>query len=352
MEKNSIVNEDPTFQNLVRNAKRKSLKRTILISISVIVCAALLLYALIWNGQYFMYKEMDKQSTLNHIESIFTGANIQGNSTSYDNYFLAGSTKSPLYKNVNGNEVDWGIQEHFYTILGTKALVNNNHASNGYRNNQRVLKFYPYTEPKIEDDLNYLKTLPPFYSVEVGLSFTKDLTLEEMVPQFPTAQWAWIIENGLLESIEEQKEEARKWDEQLAEQQKETSVDFSKMPKTNYGLVNGDSAYGFQIRHSPVLTNAPFQSAEDFLFQVDMYAHNEKEVLEIMEARGDDITGLNLGHHEKMYEAELLKATIGDADAQSLKVGGIVLTGTLEEVLPYLENDLVHYVSAGVILPY
>lgn len=29
-----------------------------------------------------------------------------------------------------------------------------------------------------------------------------------MIKQFPTAQWAWIIQNGLLESIEEEKEHA------------------------------------------------------------------------------------------------------------------------------------------------
>ncbi|MFJ7951711.1 sigma factor regulator N-terminal domain-containing protein [Lysinibacillus sp. NPDC096418] len=356
MEKNSIFNEDPTFQNLVRTAKRKSLKRIILISFSVTVSIALLVYAFIALGQYFMYKEMDKQSTLNYLESTFTGANLQVNSTSYDHFFLAGNTKSPIYKNVNGHEVNWGIREHFYTILGTKAPVNNSHSSNGYRNNQRVLKFYPYTESKIEDDLDYLKTLPPFYSVEVGLSFTKELTIDEMASKFPTAQWAWILQNGLLESIDEQKKEARKWEKQLAEQQQETNVDLSKMPKMNYGLVSGDSAYGFQILNNPVITNEPFHSAESFLDQVDMYAHDEKEALNIlrkkMETRDKDTTGLNIRNHEKMYEAELLKATIGDVDGHSLKVGGVVLTGTLEEVLPYLENDIVHYVSAGVILPY
>lgn len=356
MEKNSIFNEDATFQHLVKNAKRKSVKRMILISIAVIISVAILVYALICLGQYFMYKEMDKQTTQDHLVTTFVGANIEGNSSGYDHFFLAGNTKSPAYKNVNGHQINWLVSEHFYTILGTKARVDNNHGGNGYRNNQRILQFYPYSEPKIEDDLGYLKTLPPFYSVEVGLSFTKELTLEEMAPKFPTAQWAWIIDNGLLESIEEQKEAARKWEEQLTEQQQETGFDYSKMPKTNYGLVNGDSAYGFQIHHSPAVNNEPFYSAEYFLEQLDMYAHDEKEALNIlrekMKARGEDVTGLNLDDHEKMYEAERLKETIGDADAHSLKVSGIVLTGTLEEVLPYLENDLVHYVSAGVILPY
>ncbi|WP_369436025.1 sigma factor regulator N-terminal domain-containing protein [Lysinibacillus fusiformis] len=359
MEKSSIFNEDQAFQNLVKNAKRKSFKRIVFITISVIISVVLLLWGLIATGQYFMYKEMDKQTTQNYLVNTFTGANIQGNGSNYDHFFLAGTTKSHMYKDVNGHQVSWLTREHFYTILGTKAAVYTDsvfHNSNNtiYRNNQRVIQFYPYTQPKIEDDLAYLKSLPPYYSVEVAISFNKKLTLKEMAPQFPTAQWTWIIENGLLESIEERKKSEEEW----TESQKEASVDFPEMPTTNFGLVNGDNAYGFQIIDSPAYSDNPFQSAEQFLDQIDMYAYDEKEALaflkEKMVERGEDASGLALHGHEKLHEAEVLKNTIGigDVEVNSLKVSGVVLTGTIEEVLPYLENDIVHYVSAGVILPY
>ncbi len=68
--------------------------------------------------------------------------------------------------------------------------------------------------------------------------------------------------------------------------------------------------------------------------------------------RGEDATGLSFPYHEKVYEAEILNKTIGNADARSLKVSGAVLTGTLESILPYLENNVVHHISVGVILPY
>ncbi|MGE7090456.1 sigma factor regulator N-terminal domain-containing protein [Lysinibacillus sp. NPDC048646] len=357
MEKTIIFNEDQAFQNLVKNAKRKSLKRIVFITISVIICFILLLWGLIATGQYFMYKEMDEQTTQNYLVNTFTGANIQGNGSNYDHFFLAGTTKSHMYKDVNGHQVSWLTREHFYTILGTKAAIYTdntfqNSENTIYRNNQRVIQFYPYTQPKIEDDSAYLKSLPSYYSVEVALSFNKKLTLEEMAPLFPTAQWAWIIENGLLESIDEQE----KAEKELAESQKQAGIDVPEMPSTNYGLVNGDNAYGFEIIDSPAYSNNSFQSAEQFIDQIDMYAYDEKEALAILKEkmveRGEDTSGLAFHGHEKLDEAEVLKNTIGDGDVKSLKVSGVVLTGTIEEVLPYLENDIVHYVSAGVILPY
>jgi len=340
MEKISIINSDESFQHLVKSAKRKSVKRIIIVSISVFISIVLILWGLIAMGQYIMYKEMDKQSTQNYTNSLFTGANIQTNSTNYDHFFLAGTTKSNQIKDINGHQIKWGTIEHFYTILGTKAYVENNSYINGYNNNYRVFQFYPYTEPKIENDLAYLKTLPPFYNVEVAVSFTQEVTFEEMIKQFPTAQWAWIIQSGLFESIEEEKEQAEKMKKKLP-----TFI------TKNYGLVNGDSAYGFQI-----LKDQPFQSAQNFLDEVATYGNDKQEALAILkeriEERGEDATGLNFPYHEKVYDAEILKNTIGNADEHSLKVSGAVLTGTLESILPYLENDVVHHISVGVILPY
>jgi len=342
MEKISIINSDESFQHLVKSAKRKSVKRIIIVSISVFISIVLILWGLIAMGQYIMYKEMDKQSTQNYTNSLFTGANIQTNSTNYDHFFLAGTTKSNQIKDINGHQIKWGTIEHFYTILGTKAYVENNSYINGYNNNYRVFQFYPYTEPKIENDLAYLKTLPPFYNVEVAVSFTQEVTFEEVIKQFPTAQWAWIIQSGLFESIEEEKEQAEKMKKKLP----------TFIPK-NYGLVNGDSAYGFQI-----LKDQPFQSAQNFLDEVATYGNDEQEALAILKERikergeGEDATGLSFPYHEKVYEAEILNKTIGDADAHSLKVSGAVLTGTLENILPYLEKDVVHHISVGVILPY
>ncbi|MFJ7734065.1 anti sigma factor C-terminal domain-containing protein [Lysinibacillus sp. NPDC097231] len=336
MEKTSIFNEDQSFQNLVKEAKQKSIKRIILVSISVFIIIVLILWGLIALGQYYMYKEMEKQTTQDFLDKTFTGANIQANGTNYDYFLLAATTKSKMFKDINGHQIQWGTMEHFYTILGTKTYVENNNYINGYNNNQRVLQFYPYTEPKIENDLPYLKKLPSFYSVEVAVSFTKDLTLEEMAVQFPTAQWAWIIQDGLFESIAENKEAEK---------------DFPSISPKNSGLVDGDSAYGFQIKPKD-----QFQSAQNFLDQIDIYAHDEQEALAIIrekiEKRGEDPTGLHFPGHQKIYEAEILKKTIGNADPHSLKVSGAVLTGSIEEVLPYLENNLIHYISVGVILPY
>lgn len=150
MEKISIINNDESFQHLVKSAKQKSVKRIIIVSISVFISIVLLLSGLIAMGQYFMYKEMDKQTLQNYTDSLFTGANIQTINTNYDYFFLAGTTKSNQFKDINGHQIKWGTIEHFYTILGTKAYVENNSNLNGYNNSYRVFQFYPYTEPKLK----------------------------------------------------------------------------------------------------------------------------------------------------------------------------------------------------------
>ena len=321
MEEKSIFEQDEQFSSLVKSAKRKSLKRTIIISCIVTILTLILLWATLYIGIYFMYKNMDTHVQESYESNHFRGANLEAGGTLYDHYFIAGTTTTSFYKQVGPHLIDWDTIKNFYTILGTDTRLQTSSAfgvgEKMYQNNHQLMAFHIPEEETTKNDLDYIMSLPDFYNIEVAVSFKKEINLEEMWQQFPTAQWAWLIEDGLRNDIVEEKKQYEEMKEEHGENSTFSNKDYSEVVEYN--------AYGFPIFHNEYFTNNPGQSAQIY-----------KEQANLMNS----------------YEANIIGKTIGDIPVEEWSIAGVVLTGKKEDILPYLLQDSVRTVRTGVIVPY
>lgn len=118
-----------------------------------------------------------------------------------------------------------------------------------------------------------------------------------MLEVFPTVQWTWVIDPMNRDSF----------DSSL----KEIGSDYVSYVISEY-------ANGFSIQPESAI---------------------EQNVKEFKQ-------GLQRLSEEQNNEERLLEKI-----QDELQVGGIVITGTVEEILPMMEQEQVNYVSVGVIIP-
>lgn len=302
MSEKSIFDSNDTYQPTIKKAKKKSLKRTILTSLVVTFTTLVLLIVIFFAAYLHMQKTMTDYANLQRNEVIVQGANItfDRQTTSYG--IESAITQDQYIKNIDGVPYTWyNEQTHFKIYDKATTLFDTTITSfdskQFYRNGQRVMNFlYPGID-NLNDDLDLLTSLDTSTRVEVAISFKEELTVDEMLEKFPTAQWAWVIDPMNRDLIMRQL------------QVKSTE---------EIGYFISEYAYGFSIQSE----KSTEQNVEEF-----------KQGLRRLSAKDSNM--------------KQLLETIQD----SLQVGGIVLTGTVEEILPLMEQEQINYVSVGVTIP-
>lgn len=303
MSEKSIFDSKDTYQPTIKKAKQKSMKRTVLVSMAVTLITVILGGVIFLAAHLYMQKNMNDYYNLKVNESKVRGANItldNGSNTSFG--IESAITQDQYRKNIDGIPFTWYNEQTHYkiydkptTILDT--TITSFDGKQYYRNGQRVMNFlYPGMDNS-NDDLTLLTSLDSSTKVEVAISFNEELTVDEMLEIFPTVQWAWVIDPMNRDSIERALQEIG----------------------TEYiSYVISEHAYGFSI-----------QSGKSI----------EKDVEEFKKAlqRIPD----------EQRNAKQLQESVQD----SLRVGGIVVTGTVDEILPMMVQDQINFVSVGVIIP-
>ncbi|WP_203361952.1 anti sigma factor C-terminal domain-containing protein [Bacillus sp. REN10] len=309
MKNKSIFEQDDAFSDLVKKAKRKSIKRNIIISLLVTISTLVFLWILLYIGQYFMYERMYEDTEETNDGYRMYGANVYPSGASYDYFFVVGRSNASAYKEVNGHLINWDSRSSFHTILGTKATVNTSsfidENDSTYKNDYKMVKFHLPNKETVHDDLSYLKTLPGFYSVEIALSFHKEIPLRDVEQAFPTASWVWLLQDHLYE------------DSASTDQANSLSV------KQDFSEVDGDQALGF-----PVEPNTLFKEG------ATQYTTFLKE------------------KSEDLVDAKDVSQMLKQYDPDQIPIAGVILTGTVDEVLPYTTKPSVRVVRTGVIIPY
>lgn len=312
MKDKSIFEQEDSFSELVKKAKRKSIKRSILISLLVTISILVVLWASLYVGQYFMYERMYQDTEETNDYYRIYGANISPGGASYDYFFVAGLSNASAYKEVNGHLINWDSLSNFHTILGTKAPLNTSafigRHDREYKNDYKMVKFHLPNITATQDDSIYLKTLPGFYSVEVALSFHKEIPLDKANQLFPTASWIWLLQDYLY------KDKATFI---------ETSQDVFSSFSQDFSEVSGDDALGFSIE-----SNTSFKD----------------EAIQYMDFLRDK--------SEELPDAKQAMQMMGKYDVDQVPVAGVILTGTVEEILPYIDKEPVRVIRTGVIIPY
>ena len=160
-----------------------------------------------------------------------------------------------------------------------------------------MVNFYIPGGKKVEDDRKLLQSLASTSVVEIGISFKKEKNTNQVLKQFPTAQWAWVQNPDVETSIEP-------------------------------GYVIGDYAYGFTITSPEKGTDRIAEDIKNF---------------------GKVLTNLSQKDEKDTNVGPLIKSI---EQTGTVQVSGIILTGKVKDLLPLIEQASVNYVSVGVIIPY
>lgn len=237
-----------------------------------------------------------------------SNAEVYGANIHYDKSTTSFSLDSAInqyqyVKDINGIPYTWYNEQTWYKIYDSPTTIYDNSITSSsnkqqyYRNGQRVVNFYVPGEKKVKDDRKLLQSLASNNVVEMAISFKEEMSANQMLKQFPTAQWAWV---------------------------QNPHADISIIPS----YVIGDYAYGFTI-------TAPEKSEESLSKDVKNFEMH--------------LSNLTRADEKDTHVKPLLKSIQHKGTVQ---VSGVIITGTVKELLPVIKNDSINYISVGVIIPY
>ncbi|PEJ29882.1 hypothetical protein CN689_21620 [Peribacillus butanolivorans] len=302
MDKDSIFNAKDGFQPLIKKAKKKSLKKIIIVSTIVTVSIFMILGITFIIAYNHMQNSMSEYFSVKFEQNEVYGANIHDDKSTTSFSIDSALNQDQYVKDIAGIPYTWYNEQTWFKIYDSPTTIYDNSITSTdsrqfYRNGQRVVNFYVPGGKKVEDDRKLLQSLASTSVVEIGISFKKEMNTNQVLKQFPTAQWAWV---------------------------QNPDVETSIVP----GYVIGDYAYGFTITSPEKGTDS---IAED--------VNNFEKVLTNLSQKDEKDTDV-----EPLIKSIKQKGTV--------QVSGIIITGKVKDLLPLIEQDSVNYVSVGVIIPY
>lgn len=302
MDKDSIFNAKDGFQPLIKKAKKKSLKKIIIVSTIVTVSIFMILGITFIIAYNHMQNSMSDYFSVKFEQNEVYGANIHDDKSTTSFSIDSAINQDQYVKDIAGIPYTWYNEQTWFKIYDSPTTIYDNSITSTdsrqfYRNGQRVVNFYVPGGKKVEDDRKLLQSLASTSVVEIGISFKKEMNTNQVLKQFPTAQWAWV---------------------------QNPDVETSIVP----GYVIGDYAYGFTITSPEKGTDSITEDVKNF-----------EKVLTNLSQKDEKDTDV-----EPLIKSIKQKGTV--------QVSGIILTGKVKDLLPLIEQDSVNYVSVGVIIPY
>ncbi|MDF9758269.1 flagellar basal body-associated protein FliL [Peribacillus simplex] len=302
MDKDSIFNAKDGFQPLIKKAKKKSLKKIIIVSTIVTVSIFMILGITFIIAYNHMQNSMSEYFSVKFEQNEVYGANIHDDKSTTSFSIDSALNQDQYVKDIAGIPYTWYNEQTWFKIYDSPTTIYDNSITSTdsrqfYRNGQRVVNFYVPGGKKVGDDRKLLQSLASTSVVEIGISFKKEMNTNQVLKQFPTAQWAWV---------------------------QNPDVETSIVP----GYVIGDYAYGFTITSPEKGTDSIAEDVKNF----------EKGLTNLSQK------------DEKDTDVEPLIKSIKQKG--TVQVSGIILTGKVKDLLPLIEQDSVNYVSVGVIIPY
>ncbi|SDD83113.1 Sigma factor regulator C-terminal [Bhargavaea beijingensis] len=297
-----------SYDDILKKAKKRSIRRTVIISFTITFIAFLLLATFLFFAYQNMNNSMEDYSELRLTESKIQGANINHDKITISYGIESAITQEQYIKNIAGLPFTWYNEQTLYKIYDAPTTIMDSSITsiNGihyYRNGQRVINFRYPTAGAANDDRDLLKNLPANSKVEVALSFKKAMKVEELADYFPNAQWVWVADPELEDRIAEELRSVTDTEE-----------------RKRMGYVIGDYAYGFKM---------------------------EKDV---NKSSGNFITSLK--KLEKQHHQTAISILSKTTNPDDLEISGVVLTGTASELSSLNHMHLIQFVSVGVIIPY
>jgi hypothetical protein len=196
------VFDDKSLGKTLKKAKRVTLLRTILISAFVCLVIVFGIYKVnIW----WVSKIGGETATkLIKQDAVMKAPNTIVNTETIDYGFLKGTIKREVFKVVEDKIIPWETQEAHFGLRGFKSMsfssystiideVNHIHIPNG----EKEMLFYvpQYRYKTYANDLAKIKDYPNDKYIELGISFNKGYSLNEvkrMLPKSVHQMWYWV----------------------------------------------------------------------------------------------------------------------------------------------------------------
>ncbi|ADC50484.1 hypothetical protein BpOF4_12155 [Alkalihalophilus pseudofirmus OF4] len=186
---------------LVKKARRKSMIKTVIISI---IASMVVLFSLYWLGSHVLQRAID-QSGDNALWSMVSDANVEGKGASYTYSLFSAIETRDREKYIDGVSLNWGAEETEYTMFGTKKPLSSVTSTSithqegerpiSYFQGERVIEFFhPEVNYKeVYDDRPLLENIPEYMVAEMAFSFDQAYPLEEVIDVFgDQLEWYWI----------------------------------------------------------------------------------------------------------------------------------------------------------------
>jgi len=308
-------NKNFDLRKTMSKAKRTSIIRTILISLSVSI---VVFTAFFWIGNYVLNKKIEKELSLDAMWYSVYGANRELQGATIDHSLLSATVKSKFVKTVGDVPIDWVPLEKEFSVIGSSNLMTSEGVSGSgdvederiqmYFNGERSIEFFhPKVTSKLIDDRELINSLDEGKVLELALSFDKGYSLKEVEKTFnKNLSWVWVDSYN-----QDRLEEFKTF-------RKETGKDLP---------IIGDEAVGFKYTG-----DASNQNGATLFID---YLNTLKED----------------GKYEEMASRivdELTDNSKKELTPEQLRIIGVVITGTPDQLEAYGDVPFVRAATLGV----
>ncbi|WP_054954850.1 anti-sigma factor [Paenibacillus dakarensis] len=322
------------FTKAIKRAKWKSTFRTTIISLLVTVIV--LFGAMIGNAHLASWSAERVSKSENALMQI-TGPNEVVTARRNNSGFLSGTLQTYTAKVIEGAVVPWSHKETKYNVFpflsftSLSGSINQslsvpdadmqensyeyNRSFNGLSGQREMLFYIPSIDynDKILNDLPLLQEMNPAKLVEMAISFDKDYSLSEvkqLIPPGLTQTWYWVDTYDNKKYLE------------------------------SYIDGNGNKSY-----------STPFSESWVHGFGINLSSESSMEVteqkfLDALEA-GVRLEGNHHYDFNRIYN--YLKKDKEKPDASDIRVLGVVVTGTAEELRVLSDEPYVRGVTLGAV---
>ncbi|MCM3729979.1 anti-sigma factor [Neobacillus cucumis] len=197
-----LVFDDKSLGKTLKKAKRVTLFRTIIIS--AIVCI-LLVFTVYKVNMWWVSKIGGETATdLIKQDAIMKAPNTIVKTETIDYGFLKGTIKREVFKVVEDKIIPWETQEANFGFRGFKSTSFSSSSTKidedtyiHIPNGEKEMLFYvpQYRYKTYANDLSELKDYPNDKYIELGVSFNKGYSLNEVKKMLPTSvhpMWYWV----------------------------------------------------------------------------------------------------------------------------------------------------------------
>ncbi|MBM7702353.1 anti sigma factor C-terminal domain-containing protein [Metabacillus iocasae] len=309
--------KDDEFENLIKQARRRSLIKMIAISLIV---SLVVVFGLYYVGNFVMLKKMEKETSMDSAWNTIQGANVEEQGTSYNYSALSATAKTKVIKKVSGVPISWGEREKVFTVFGTSRVITTDGPGGSghvyderivlYFEGERAIEFFhpSVTYKKIYDDRALLPDISDKDVVEMAFSFDKPYTIQEVEKIFKEdLVWMWV-DTFSEERINEHNE-----------------INGNDVTNDIHTII-GDGAYGFSYDKR---SDAPV--GQTFTMMLDMLKED----------------GGNYQDQAKEIYTTLTKGSVKPLEPNDLRITGVVVTGKPESLQTYNDLSMIRGATLG-----